>query len=194
MSENTPPLSPRMRALVLALDRGILRVARHWLLFVNVLGGIYAGLPLLGPWLLARGWSLPANAIYLFYSLSCHQRPDRSFFVFGHKMCYCQRCAAIYSGIFLLGILYTLAQGRLRPLRWRWMFLLWAPMAVDGFSQLVGWRESTWELRLLTGGLFALSCVWVGFPYLERAFGEIRDQLEGRFARLAAREAATGAV
>ncbi len=177
------PLSPRMRAVARAVDRGVLAVARHWLLAVNALAGLYFGLALLGPWLRSRGYGLPADALYFLYGLSCHQLPERSFFVFGHKMCFCQRCAAIYGGIFLLGILFGLARGRLRPLRWRWMFLLWAPMALDGFTQLFGWRESTWELRVLTGALFALSCVWVGFPYLEQAFGEMRDQLQARFAR-----------
>ena len=182
-------VSPRMRAFVLAVDRGILWVARHWLLVVNLIGGLYAGLPLLGPWLLSRGYTAPAQAIYFFYGLTCHQRADRSFFVFGQKMCYCQRCTAIYGGVFALGLLYAFLKGRVDPLRWRWMFLLWAPMALDGFTQLFGLRESTWELRVITGALFALSLVWVGFPYLERGFAEIREQLEGRFARLAARQA-----
>jgi uncharacterized membrane protein len=42
------------------------------------------------------------------------------------------------------------------------------PMAVDGFTQLFGLRESTWQLRTLTGGLFGLACVWFGFPLLDR--------------------------
>lgn len=189
-------MSPRIRSFALAIDRGILGLARHWLLFVNLLAGLYFGLALLGPWLRARGSALPADALYLFYGLSCHQLPERSFFVFGEKMCFCQRCAAIYGGGFILGMLYALARGRLRPLRWRWMFLLWAPMALDGFTQLFGWRESTWELRVITGSLFALSCVWVAFPYLEAAFGEMRDQIGARFARLDApgpQDVATGA-
>ena len=184
-------LSPRMRAVVLAVDRGVLWFARHWLLVVNVIGGLFAGLALLAPWLLSRGYTLPARVIYTLYGLTCHQRADRSFFVFGEKMCYCQRCTAIYSGVFALGLLFALVKGRIEPLRWRWMFLLWAPMALDGFTQLFGLRESTWELRVVTGSLFALSLVWVGFPYLERGFGEIREQLEARFARLAARGAGT---
>lgn len=187
-----PPanVSPRTRAFILAVDRGVLAIARHWVLAINVIGGLYAGLPLLGPWLLSRGLTLPANAIYFVYGLTCHQLPERSFFIFGHKMCYCQRCCAIYSAIFLLGLLYPLLSRVVRkPLRWRWMFALWAPMAIDGFTQLFGLRESNWQLRVLTGVLFALACVWVAFPHLERAFAQMRQDLEARFRRVALRGA-----
>ncbi len=179
-----PPSSSGARAFAAGVDRVILALARHWILTVNLLVGLFAGLPLLGPWLRARGYTLPANLIYGFYRLTCHQMPERSFFAFGHQVCYCQRCMAIYSGFFLLGLAYPLLRriGRPRPLRWRWMFLLWVPMALDGFTQLFGLRESTWQLRVITGGLFALSCFWVAFPHLEQAFGEMRDQLERRFA------------
>lgn len=180
----TPALSPRMRAFVLAVDRGVLAVARHWVLAVNIIGGLYAGFPLLGPWLLSKGFTIPANVIYFMYKLTCHQLPERSFFVFGYKMCYCQRCCAIYSSIFVFGLLYPLASRIKQPLRWRWMFLLWLPMALDGFTQLFGLRESNWQLRVITGTLFALSCVWVAFPYLDRAFSEMRRDLEARFRRV----------
>jgi uncharacterized membrane protein len=189
-----PPLSPRMRNFVLAVDRGVLSVARHWLLTVNIMGGLFAGLPLLGPWLRSRGLDIPADALYFAFGLTCHQMPERSFFIFGHKMCLCQRCMAIYGTVFGLGILYGLVRGRIRPLNWRWMLVLWVPMALDGFTQLFGWRESTWELRLITGALFGLSCVWFGFPYLEQAFNDMRRDLEARFARIAAREVAGSQV
>lgn len=182
-----PQLSPRTRAAVLKVDRGALSIARHWLLTVNVVGGLFAGLPLLGPWFRSVGLDLPANVLYFAFSLTCHQMPEHSFFIFGHKMCLCQRCMAIYGGIFVLGLLYGLVRGRIRPLRWRWMFALWAPMAIDGFTQMFGLRESNAELRVLTGALFALACVWVAFPYLEQAFADMRRDLEARFARIAAR-------
>ena len=182
-----PQLSPRMRSAVLAVDRGVLSVARHWLLTVNIMGGLFAGLPLLGPFLRSRGLDLPADMLYFAFGLTCHQMPERSFFIFGHKMCLCQRCMAIYGTIFVLGLLYSLVRGRIRPLRWRWLFALWVPMALDGFTQLFGLRESNAELRLITGALFALSCVWFGFPYLEQAFNDMRRDLEARFARIAAR-------
>lgn len=189
-----PQMSPRTRRLILAVDRGVLAVARHWLLTVNIMGGLFVGLPILGPWLRSLGLSAPADALYFVFGLTCHQMPERTFFVFGHKMCLCQRCMAIYGTIFGLGILFGLVRGRIQPLKWRWMLLLWVPMALDGFTQLFGWRESTWELRVITGALFALSCVWFGFPYLEQAFKDMRRDLEARFARVAARAVAHSQV
>ncbi len=50
-------------------------------------------------------------------------------------------------------------------------------MAVDGFTQLVGWRESTVELRTLTGALFGAASVWLIYPrvdaVLERDLGAL---------------------
>jgi predicted MFS family arabinose efflux permease len=57
-------------------------------------------------------------------------------------------------------------------------------MALDGFTQLFGWRESTWELRVVTGSLFALAVAWFVFPRLQRGFGEIQQTVEQRFERL----------
>jgi uncharacterized membrane protein len=38
-------------------------------------------------------------------------------------------------------------------------------------------------LRLITGALFGAASVWLAFPYLEAAFFEVREELEGKFAR-----------
>lgn len=93
----------------------------------------------------------------------------------GYQVAYCERDVAIYGTIFLAGLLYALVRGRLRPLP-LWAAALFAlPMALDGFTQLFGFRESTWELRLLTGGLFGLAAVWLAYPYLEWGFQELGD-------------------
>ena len=44
--------------------------------------------------------------------------------------------------------------------------VLVSPMALDGLTQLVGWRESTWELRMATGVLFGLASGWFLYPRL----------------------------
>ena len=43
-------------------------------------------------------------------------------------------------------------------------------MAIDGFTQLFGWRESTPELRTLTGALFGLASVWLIYPRIDAMF------------------------
>jgi uncharacterized membrane protein len=40
-------------------------------------------------------------------------------------------------------------------------------MGIDGLTQLPGWRESTWELRTITGLLFGAANVWLLFPRVD---------------------------
>lgn len=185
-------------------------IARHWLLILNSTIGVFAGLPVLAPVLMERGWILPARLIYLLYGFACHQLPYRSFFLggpqfaytteeitqltgrsgmleqfhqpitlsgIGYQMAWCQRDFAMWTAIFLAGLLFALVRHRLRPLP-LWAYLVFiAPMAVDGALQLIGLRESTWEMRVLTGVLFGVGTVWLTYPYLEMGMREIRAGL-----------------
>jgi len=180
----TAPLSREAR-LILAIDRVIYRIARRWLWVANGAGALMVVLPLLAPVLMASGHDTLAGVLYRAFRLVCHQMPERSFFLMGYQVAYCQRDLAIYGGVLVLGLLYGAIRRLVRPLPLRWAAVLALPMAVDGFTQLVGLRESGWELRLLTGVLFALAVVWVVFPRLEQGFAEIRAILEDRFDRLA---------
>jgi uncharacterized membrane protein len=54
----------------------------------GVVAGLYVILPFLAPAFMAIGWSSGGKAIYLIYSLLCHQLPERSFFLFGSKFTY----------------------------------------------------------------------------------------------------------
>ena len=182
----TPQRSARATAAILTIDRGVYRVARHWLAYVNawVLG--FLGLALLAPVLAAKGFDGSARVIYAIHRPFCHQRDDRSFHVLGEKMACCHRCTAIYGGLFLFGVAFVALRGRLRPLPWRFLALLSLPILLDGLTQAVGLRDSTWELRVLTGSLFAVGAAWLLLPHLERGFADMRRQLETRFARLVA--------
>ncbi len=81
-------VSDRTAKLALTVDRFAFDLAQHWLLYVNVLLGIFALAPFAAPAFMAIGATAPANAIYFFYGLLCHQLPQRSFFLFGHKASY----------------------------------------------------------------------------------------------------------
>ncbi|MEW6230809.1 MAG: DUF2085 domain-containing protein [Chloroflexota bacterium] len=210
----------RRRDLVIFLDRLILHFTRHWLLLANAALGLFAALPLFAPYLASRGYTLPAKAIYAAYQVTCHQLPQRSFFIggpkstysfeeissatgvgdpfafyhsplgnasLGYQVAYCQRETAIFASIFLAGLLFSLVRRKLKPLSVSLFLALIAPMAVDGFTQLLGFRESNWQLRLFTGGLFGVALVWLLYPYMEQGMREVRELLEERFGRLDAR-------
>ena len=81
-------LSPRQRAMVIAADRLILGLTRHWLLVFNLVIAIYVGLPLLAPILMQAGFEGAGGVIYSLYSTQCHQLPQRSFFLFGSRPMY----------------------------------------------------------------------------------------------------------
>ena len=91
--------------------------------------------------------------IYSIYSQICHQMPERSYFIFGHKMGVCARCFGIYTGVLFGMLIYPLIR-RLNnfktPNRW-YLILALIPMGIDGTTQLLGLRESFNELRFITG-------------------------------------------
>jgi uncharacterized membrane protein len=96
----------------------------------------------------------------------------------GYKVALCQRDLALYGGLFVGGLLYAPFRRRLRPLPLLAYLLCLVPMAIDGGSQLIGLRESTPLLRLLTGGLLGLASVWMLYPRLQEAFEDVGQQAQ----------------
>jgi uncharacterized membrane protein len=47
----------------------------------------------------------------------------------------------------------------------------------------VGWRESTWLLRSITGALFGFASVWLLYPRLEQAMQEVQATLQAASAK-----------
>jgi uncharacterized membrane protein len=92
----------------------------------------------------------------------------------GYKMAYCQRDTATYGSILLAGLLFGLVRHRLKPLPFALYLILLAPWAVDGLAQFLGFYESTWQLRIITGSLFGLGTVWFAYPYLEAGAVDLR--------------------
>lgn len=94
-----------------------------------------------------------ATSIYRGFAAFCHQLPERSYFIAGHKLAVCSRCTGVYAGFALTLLLYPL----LRPLRtidWPppvWLVLAAAPMAIDFGLTFLGIWDNTHTSRLLTG-------------------------------------------
>jgi uncharacterized membrane protein len=106
----------------------------------------------------------------------------------GYKMALCERDMAIYSAIFLFGIVYALTGRRLKPLHWMlWILIGMGPIGLDGFSQLFSqmewswlssllpYRESTPLLRVVTGAIFGFATAWFSYPYIEESMMESRQ-------------------
>lgn len=117
----------------------------------------------------------------------------------GYKMALCERDMAIYTSIFLFGVLYALSGRRVKSLHWMlWIVIGLGPIGLDGFSQLFSqmewswlarvlpYRESTPLLRVLTGGLFGFATAWFAYPSIEESMSETRQFFVKKFASLQA--------
>lgn len=170
------------RRLVIGINTLIYHFSRHWLAAMALSLSVYAGLPLLAPILMAAGYVWPANLIYTAYRLACHQLPSRSFFVAGQQMAFCERDTAIYGSLLAAALVFAVLRGRLKPLPWKAYLAFVLPIAVDGGTQLLGLRTSTWQLRVLTGSLFGIGSAWLAFPYLEEAFADFAKSARRQLA------------
>ena len=89
------PSSGRSAQVTAAVDRLVAWLARHWLAVFNVVVAVFIGLPFAAPALLHLGEATDCppcatigRLIYLAYRPTCHQLPERSFFLFGPQAVY----------------------------------------------------------------------------------------------------------
>ncbi len=119
----------------------------------------------------------------------------------GFKVALCERDTAIYSAIFLFGLIFWAVGRKLPKLHWLvWLVLGIGPIGLDGFSQLFsqfnfGWlnailpyRESTPFLRVLTGALFGGLTAWFAYPSIEESMNETRQFYLKKLAAIQALE------
>ncbi len=134
--------------------------------------------------------SQPASAEDLQLFSAIQQLAARHFIgdeTFGYKTSLCARDLAIYTMLFVGGLVYRRYRWRIHPLP-LWLFALAGllPIALDGGSQLLSYppfelwspRESAPFLRIVTGGFFGLMCAWLGFPHIERSMHDLLMQLD----------------
>ncbi len=180
-------------------------VSRHWLSLVNAFMALYVALPVLSPVLYHLDHPGGGRFIQTIFRPFCHQRPERSFFLFGEQVVYsyeelaarlgevplryvgdaslgykvaiCERCVALYGALVLFGLLFHFVRRRLKPLTMRQFLLFILPLGLDGTGQLLGLWTSTWVTRVVTGILFALGCVWLVYPYLQEGMSEVDVQV-----------------
>jgi uncharacterized membrane protein len=138
----------------------------HFDVLITAFFGFLVLAAVIDPILSYVGLDVIAKPLYSWMHVICAQTPSHSFHLFGHQFCLCERCLAMHSSFFLGGIIFIVSKKRLRGMPWWGLILVAIPMALDGFTQLFGLRESTWELRLLTGGIFGLGASLFLLPFV----------------------------
>lgn len=111
---------------------------------------IWCLLALASPTLMALGQKEAGIGLWKILGFGCHQKADRSFYIFGWQMGLCIRCTAIYFSIWLGAILYPLIRKKHFPI---WIILvLIAPISIDILTdKYLGLRMSTNAIRFITG-------------------------------------------
>ena len=141
---------------------------RFWAHILTGVLGLIMLTALLIPILSYLGLDAIAKPLFFALHTICAQIPSQSFYLFGHQLGLCVRNLFIYGSMFLGGLVFLLSKKRLPGIPWWFWVLMILPVAWDGSTQLLGWRESTWELRMITGTLFGLGSVWFALPFIQK--------------------------
>jgi uncharacterized membrane protein len=144
----------------------------HWANMITIVLGLVVAMALAIPFLSYFGLDAIAKPMFFALHFICAQVPSHSFYIFGHQLGLCARNLSIYAAMFLGSLAFGLSKKRLPGLPWWLWVLMLLPMAWDGTTQMFGWRESTWELRLITGTLFGLGNIWFVLPLIQKTLDE----------------------
>ncbi len=144
----------------------------HWATLLTCMLGIIVFAALSVPFLSYFGLDAISKQIFFMLHLVCAQIPSHSFYIFGHQLGMCERNFSIYASMFIASLVFVLSKKRLPGIPWWFWVLMILPMALDGTTQMVGLRESTWLLRVLTGTLFGLGNLWFALPLIQKTILE----------------------
>lgn len=89
----------------------------------------------------------------------CHRIPERSFFIKGHQFPVCARCTGFYTGLIVYLVFNHFYEHAYNINTLMISIILMIPTAVDGFTQYFGPRESTNNLRFITGFIGGLGLI-----------------------------------
>lgn len=96
----------------------------------------------------------------------------------GYKIPVCARDVGIYGAMLLAGLIWPFVR---KPWSRRWPWIGWLvlallPTAIDGTTQLLGWRESTNLLRLWTGLAMGLGMAFFLIPACNAILNKYPDE------------------
>jgi uncharacterized membrane protein len=132
------------------------------------------------PVALAVGHTGFASAIYKSFSFLCHQIPERSFHIAGHKFAVCSRCTGLYSGFAFATLGYPIFRSlkRTDTPRIIWLLLSAVPLLIDFSLTYFGIWQNTHLTRFTTGALFgAVAAIYI-LPGLIELSASLRRRLQ----------------
>lgn len=124
----------------------------------------------------ASGHPAFAASIYKVFSFVCHQIPERSFHLAGHKFAVCSRCTGLYSGFALAVLIYPIVRS-LREAETPsivWLFLATVPLVIDFSLGYFSIWQNTHASRFATGALLGSVAVFYILPGLIELSSRIR--------------------
>jgi uncharacterized membrane protein len=133
------------------------RLAFSIWLGITAVAFLLIGLIIAAPLAADRGSLHLASSIYHAFGYLCHQLPERSFHLAGHKFAVCSRCTGLYAGFALAALVYPLTKSLNNtdtPSRW-WLVLAALPLGIDfGLGYFNIWHN-THASRFITGVLLS---------------------------------------
>jgi uncharacterized membrane protein len=172
-----------IESLVQQTTRESRRAIAVWLV-TSVIALAIVGLIVGAPFTQAQGHPEIASPIYKAFALVCHQIPERSFHLSGHKFGVCSRCTGLYVGFAVAALVYPLARSLKRtdtPSR-LWLILAALPLGLDFALGYFSIWQNTQLSRFSTGALLSSVAVFYIMPGLI----ELSSAIERHFARKAA--------
>jgi uncharacterized membrane protein len=141
------------------------RTVVFWLISTLTVLSIFS-LIIVAPVAAAGGHAGLAQGIYGAFGALCHQLPERSYFIAGHKFAICSRCTGLYAGFAFTLLLYPLVRSlktTITPPRGL-LILAAIPLLIDFSVTFFGFWENTHTSRLLTGALLGSVTVFYVMP------------------------------
>lgn len=132
--------------------------------------------PLVGIFLANIGSVDTYKSIFAFYGNFCHQIPERSMFINSFQFPVDYRDMALYYSFLTASFAWPLLKKK--KVSWTFFLLLVFPLALDGWTQSIGLRESTNFLRIVTGVLAGGITPLFVLPYISSAFEGLKKEIE----------------
>jgi uncharacterized membrane protein len=116
------------------------------------------------PYFLTHGLLAMGLALERGFAIVCHQRPDRSFWIFGAEMAVCSRCLGIYLGA-AAGLLFQTSS----RIALRLLIAAAALNLLDAMTELTGWHGNWLAIRFALGLLLGATAALLISSSVSRA-------------------------